>query len=121
MSETLTRTAATAGVQAIINYAVDTGEKPVSETGGADGLVRVYRAQFEPRTVTIENARPRRGDIHLDEAGYELADHPTAMADFFDRDELARVYYPEAAALIAQVSGAERVHVFDHTLRSGAE
>ena len=71
--------------------------------------------------MTIANAPPRRGDFHLDEAGVGLADHPTAMADFFDPDELALVYYPEAAALIARVSGAERVHVFDHTLRSGAE
>jgi hypothetical protein len=121
MSETLTHATQAAGVQATINYAVDTGEKPVSETGGADGLTRTYRARFEPRTVTIANGRPRRGDFHLDEAGFELADHPTAMADFFDPDELARVYYPEAAALIRRVSGAERVHVFDHTLRSGSE
>jgi len=43
MSETLTHTTQTASVQATINYAVDTGEKPVSETGGADGLVRTYQ------------------------------------------------------------------------------
>jgi hypothetical protein len=121
MSETLTHAPAAETVTAVVNYSLDTGEKPVSETGGPDGLTRTYRAAFEPVAVAIENGRPRRGQYRLDEAGFQLADHATAMTDFFDRGAIAAVYYPEAAALIARLSGAARVHVFDHTLRSGAE
>lgn len=121
MSDTLTHAAQAETVTAVVNYSIDTGEKPVSETGGPDGLIRTYRAQFQPVSVTIANGRPRRAQYRLDECGFQLADHPTAMKDFFDPEELAAVYYPEAAALIAAVSGAARVHVFDHTLRSGAE
>jgi hypothetical protein len=47
--------------------------------------------------------------------------HPTAVKNFFDPDELKSVYYPELERLIAAVSGARRVVVFDHTLRSGDE
>jgi len=47
--------------------------------------------------------------------------HRTVVRDFLDPDELKSVYYPEVAALIAKMSGAKRVHVFDHTLRSGDE
>ena len=36
-------------------------------------------------------------------------------------EELEQAYYPEVAALIQRLSGAKRVHVFDHTLRSGNE
>ena len=43
------------------------------------------------------------------------------MRDFLDADELKRVYYPEVEALVKKVSGAARVVVFDHTLRSGDE
>jgi len=43
------------------------------------------------------------------------------VRDFFDADELKRVYYPEVEALVKKVSGAARVVVFDHTLRSGDE
>jgi hypothetical protein len=121
MTDTLTHAAAAETIRATVNYSIDTGEKPVSETGGPDGLTRTYRASFEPVTVTIANGRPRRREFRLDTTGFELADHPTAVSDFFDPDEIARVYYPEAAALIRQVSGAARVHVFDHTLRSGSE
>ena len=43
------------------------------------------------------------------------------MQNFFDPDELKRVYYPEVERLIGERSGAARVVVFDHTLRSGDE
>src|SRR5215469_15198084 len=106
MTDVLTPVAA--GVRAALNYVTDTGEKPVSETGGADGLMRTYRASFEPHIVTIEDGRPRRAEFSLDVSGFELADHTTKVKDFFDAEELARVYYPEAAALIAARSGAKR-------------
>ena len=35
-----------------------------------------------------------------------------------DEDEIARVYYPETERLIESMSGAERVVVFDHTVRT---
>ena len=43
------------------------------------------------------------------------------MRDFLDPRQLETVYYPEVAQLIQALSGARRVHVFDHTLRSGEE
>ena len=39
-------------------------------------------------------------------------------ADFYDEDEIRRVYYPEMEALVKAESGAKRVVVFDHTLRT---
>jgi hypothetical protein len=40
------------------------------------------------------------------------------MASFFDEDEIKRVYYPEMIELVKAESGAKRVVVFDHTLRT---
>ena len=107
-----------AAVQARMSYAVDTGEKPVNETGGQDGLMRRTTGRYEQHLVTITDGRPRRADLRLDVEGFELADHPTAMRDFFDADELRAVYYPEMERLIAKHTGARRVHLFDHTLRT---
>ena len=39
------------------------------------------------------------------------------MHDFYDEDELRRVYYAEAERLIAEATGASKVFVFDHTVR----
>jgi hypothetical protein len=57
----------------------------------------------------------------LERNGFELVEHRTAVKSFFDPEELESVYYPEVVALIKARSGAARVVVFDHTLRSGSE
>jgi hypothetical protein len=41
-----------------------------------------------------------------------------AMTDFFDEAQVRGVYYPEMEALVKRESGAKRVVVFDHTLRT---
>src|SRR5262249_12221785 len=64
------------------------------------------------------NARRHDGEFTLDRDGFGFARHDTKMRDFFDEDEIRRVYYPEMEALIKANSGAKRVVVFDHTLRT---
>lgn len=104
-----------------LNYIVDNGIKPVNETGGQDGLMRKTTGMFSRHVVPIHDARADRASHSLDTSGFLLADHPTQMRDFFDTSELKSVYYKEMEALIAAQSGARRVHIFDHTLRSGDE
>ena len=108
-------------VEAPVNYLIDTGVKPVNETGGGDVRVIRHTGRHDRRTVAIHDGRPSRASFHLDEAGFELADYPTRVRDFYDAAELTRVYYPEMQRLIAERSGARRVHVFDHTLRTSDE
>ena len=55
--------------------------------------------------------------LSLDREGVALVEHHSAVRDFYDEDELRRVYYPEAERLVAEVTGASRVLVFDHTIR----
>jgi hypothetical protein len=111
--------AMSAAVTAAITYAVDTGEKPVNETIEAGGQIRRRSGATEQRVVSIANGRAAPEPLALERNGFVLADHATAMRDFFDSDELKRVYYAEIVALVKRTSGASRVVVFDHTLRSG--
>jgi hypothetical protein len=108
-------------VEASVNYLIDTGVKPVNETGAGDVRVIKHTGQHDPRNVTIHDGRPHRASFDLSGAGFELANHPTRMRDFHDPDELRDVYYPEMQRLIAERSGARRVQVFDHTLRTSDE
>lgn len=110
-----------AEVEAALRYTVRTGEKPISETYGPGGPLRKVTGTFSDQVVRIRNGRLNRVEFHLDTNGFEFLDQPTQMRDFFDHDALRAVYYPEMEKLIAEVSGATRVHVFDHTLRSGDE
>jgi hypothetical protein len=106
-------------ITANINYSVDTGVKAVSESFGPGNIHYRTTATHEARAVSISNGRPLVGEFSLDENGFALVAHRTAMTDFFDVDLLRRVYYPEIENLIKRVAGAARVVVFDHTLRSG--
>jgi len=63
----------------------------------------------------------RRESLSFEAHGFVLLPHPTRMESFFDPEALKAVYYREVEELVARVSGATRVVVFDHTLRSGDE
>ena len=107
-------------MQAEITYTRDTGEKLVNETFGPNNIRRKTSGTEERHRVEIANGREAQG-LALETNGFVLVEHRTAMRDFFDAKELKQVYYPEVEALIKRVAGANRVIVFDHTLRSGSE
>jgi len=108
-------------VTAALIYAVDTGEKPVTETFGPGNIHQRYTGQKEQRTVEIHDGRAFTGEFSLDRTGFVFVEHRTAVVDFFDPNEIKTIYYPEIERLVQAVSGAVRVVVFDHTLRSGDE
>jgi hypothetical protein len=106
-------------VTADIGHAVDTGTKPVNETFEAGQIIRRRTGETEQRPMHIRDGRPLSAEFSLDRNGFAFVDHKTAVADFFDPAQLETVYYPEVQRLIQAVSGASRVVVFDHTLRTG--
>jgi hypothetical protein len=54
----------------------------------------------------------------LERHGFRFVRHDTKVEEFYNDDQIRRVYYPEMEALIKAESGARRVVVFDHTLRT---
>ena len=108
-------------MQAGIRYTVPTGEQLVNETFGPNNIRRRSAGTEELCSVDIQNGRTAARTFSLDGNGFVFVEHKSAVTDFFDQRQLEAVYYPEVAALIKDLSGAKRVHVFDHTLRSGDE
>src|ERR1043166_2519750 len=105
-------------VEATVNYLKDTGETPWTYSGG-EGSTEVRSSSTpDPRRVTIRNGRPHAGGFVLERDGFRFVRQDTAMRDFLDAEEVKRVYYPEMEALIKAETGAKRVVVFDHTLRT---
>jgi len=119
MDETSAVRAQGDSVIAELAYTIDTGEKPVNETFGPNNIHRREVGLQEQRAVEIRNGRPQAPEFSLDVHGFAFREHRTAMQDFFDLEELKRVYYPEIERLVREASGAARVVPFDHTLRSG--
>ena len=72
----------------------------------------------DPHDVTIEDARGREAEFTLDRNGFTLVKAPTEVADFYDPEDIKRVYYPEVERLLRDKLGASRVFVFDHNARN---
>ncbi len=121
MTQLATHEPETGFVEADLVYTVDTGVKPVNETMADGDMSRRIIGTMETHKQVIRDGRPLRDQFALEVNGFEFIDHDTQVADFFDADELKSVYYPEIEALIKSHTGATRVHIFDHTLRSGDE
>ncbi|MFY9668150.1 MAG: CmcJ/NvfI family oxidoreductase, partial [Trebonia sp.] len=57
------------------------------------------------RSVTIGDMRDGPGDCSLDREGFAAVAAPTSVRDFYDGDEVARVYPAEAAELLRALTG----------------
>ena len=109
---------APATIQASVNYMIEDGQKLFTYTGGPGSTDLRTGGTADAHTVTMHNGRLVPGGFALERNGFHFGPHNTQMRDFFDEDEIARIYYPEMEALIKQETGASRVVVFDHTLRT---
>lgn len=109
----------TPALTAEIPYIVDTGEKLINETFGPDNIQRRRTGTQELKPMAVQDGRPVAKNFSLDRNGFIFVEHRTKVADFFDADQLKSVYYPEVERLIRETSGASRVVLFDHTLRTG--
>ena len=106
-------------IEATLSYFADTEAMPVTLVGvpGASD-VRTGGGKPDPRQIILRNGRPYADRFALERDGFRFVRHDTKVADFFDEGEVRRVYYPEMVALVKAESGASRVVVFDHTLRT---
>ncbi|MGE5272019.1 MAG: CmcJ/NvfI family oxidoreductase [Thiohalocapsa sp.] len=109
-------------IEADLSYLVDTGEKLVTVVAEARGRDRRLSGDSnETHRVRIRNGRPIADKFEFEREGFRFVPHHSRVANFHDEEEIRRVYYPECEALISEVSGAKRVVVFDHTLRTASE
>jgi hypothetical protein len=105
-------------IEATLNYIVDDGSKVFTIVAGPGGTDTRSGGTPDPRRVTIHNGRSHGTDFMLERNGFRFLRHDTKVKNFYDEDEIRRVYYSEMEALIKAESGAKRVVVFDHTLRT---
>jgi hypothetical protein len=75
---------------------------------------------FETHVVAISDGRPLAAHLSLDREGFMLRHHDSKVRDFYDSDEVRRVYYPEIEALVKELTGAAEIVIFDHTVRNTA-
>jgi hypothetical protein len=106
-------------IEGSLLYLVDPAEKrattdsyePSPEASAWPGRSRRY-------SITIRDGRPLIAELSLDKQGFVLVRHQTAVSNFYDAQEVRAVYYPEVERLLKQATGATKVIVFAHDVRS---
>lgn len=118
MTETAELSPEAGFVEAELNYIVDDGIPPVRYVDWPEEAHKAHVPTNRGHLVRIHDGRSGDVEFTLPTHGFKLVSHDTAVGDFNDEDEILRVYYPETEQLIKAESGARRVVVFDHTLRT---
>ena len=107
-------------VKGLLQFTVPTGEKlvtQVSETGG--GRTDPKTGSYEMKEITIHDGRPTADQLDMEVQGYAFLKYDTAVTNFTDDDQVRDIYYPELERLLLAETGAEKVVIFDHTIRIG--
>lgn len=103
-------------VTAKLTYIVRQDEKPYFLSSALTGGAPEVHFNTEERDAVIDDMRQIEADV--DREGFELLDVPSTTKDFYDVDEVERVYEPEVKDLLKERFGASEVYIFDHTRRS---
>jgi len=104
-------------VEAPVNYLEDTAEKPVTYLYEPPAGVPIRSGRTTKHWMKIRNGRLANSELTLDRQGFAFVRHHTQVSNFYDPEEVTRVYYPEVERLLKQATGAVRVQVFDHNVR----
>ncbi len=104
-------------VEAALRFVVDTGVEPIVYLSEGGGEVERQTGQYVQQSVTITDARQICDQLSIDRQGFELLRRQTGVQDFYSDDQLGAVYDRELEQLITELTGAEKVIVFDHTRR----
>ncbi|EGR51815.1 uncharacterized protein TRIREDRAFT_2433 [Trichoderma reesei QM6a] len=110
-------------VTATLNYytAPADGSQPYNLVGDdhpSDLPRRNYGDDFHD--VVIHDIRGREADFTLDRDAFQLVQNvpPSAERDFVDDESIKKNYYPEVEQLLLQqIPGADKIYIFDHTIR----
>ena len=101
-----------------LNFLAPMAERPVAYNYEPPPGTPQRTGRNVEHQVTIRDARPLIGQLSLDREGFVLLRGQTAVTDFYDEDQIGRIYYPECERVMKEATGAARVVAFDHIVRN---
>jgi hypothetical protein len=107
-----------AGVEAELNFIIADGRKPFSHQYDPPPGQPVRSHEYATHRVFIQDGRPVADTFSIDREGFAPVPHATKVADLYDEAQLRDHYYPETETLLKAETGASKVLIFDHTIRS---
>jgi len=108
-----------ASVKATMNYLSRTERKPyLYMFEPPEGVPGAWGELNTVTDVVVHNARKLPRPPSLDEEGFQFHVQETGVTDFYDERQIGEIYYPEIEKLLMAITSAEKVLIFDHTIRS---
>src|SRR4029077_14950452 len=92
-------------VEAELDYLIPVSQRPRNYPFDPPPGVPRSNAKHEAHRVSIHDLRPVAENAELDEQGFGVVRHRSAVRDFWDDDEVRRVYYPEVEAELTRATG----------------
>ena len=109
-------------IEASLTYCLKKSEKLVYKiTPMGEEDPETYDDWYVPHTVPIHDARPHLSSFSLDCEGFVMRRLKSAVTNFYDSDEVRKIYDTEVERLILEETGAEKAMIFDHTIRAESE
>jgi hypothetical protein len=105
-------------VVATLTYITPQDRKPVFYSQAYTGGETRLAFEVEQHATKVADMRMHAEGFTVDRHGFSLTTVPTAVADFYDDDEIERVYFREIEELLQRELGAREVEIFDVTRRS---
>jgi hypothetical protein len=105
-------------VEGVLNYLADRGQRPVTYIYEPPPGEPARTGNYEKHTMAIYDARGIVDELSLDSQGFAVVRQESAITNFYDENEVRATYYPEVERLVREFTGAVKVHVFDHNVRS---
>ncbi|TVY67471.1 Aspirochlorine biosynthesis protein N [Lachnellula suecica] len=81
------------------------------------GRPETYERPVNSHTVTVHDIRGSEKNYGLDKTGFEIVKYESEEKDFVDEEAIKSIYYKEVEQILKQATGANRVLIFDHTIR----
>lgn len=109
---------APASIESALNYLArpEASAVYIASVGGDE--VAPHEGEYVAQMLTLHNARLHPGEFNLDREGFRLVHQHSTVSDFYDDEQIARIYEDEVKALVREETGAQRIEIFDHTRRS---
>lgn len=85
------------------------------ETDAAKGI---HEPGDDPHDMTVHDGWHRAESFSIDKEGFALSKLSTEFNNWEDEDTVRSKFYPEVVEFLKKTTGAKRVLVFDHTIRT---
>ena len=111
----------TSEVRATFNYTKNLGDKPIElYFYEKENAKDIHEPGDDPREMTVVDGWHRADSFSVDKEGFSIHGFNTSYKQWSDDEALRTDFYPEVVEFLKKTTGARRILVFDHTIRTKA-